>query len=59
MYAKKGSCSPARRKVSLDVAFMFLFIRNFSMNSWGIVGETLDKIIRCDGLTRSDWCSYS
>ena len=44
MCAKKGFCSLAQRKVSLNVAFMSLYR--------GIVGETLDKTIRCDGFNK-------
>ena len=51
MCTKKGSRSAARKKLSLDVASMFLS-RTFSMNSRGVVGETLDKIIRCDGFNK-------
>ena len=48
---KSVSCMPARRNVSLDVILTYMLcVKNFSMYSCGIDGETFERIILCDGL---------
>ena len=41
---KPVSCIPARRNVSLDVILMLMFIRNFSVYSCDMDGETFENI---------------
>ena len=41
---KPVSCIPARRNVSLDVILMLMFIRNFSVYSCDMDGETFESI---------------